>query len=352
MPSFVEINISQSGVDFMSEQSRRKFLISASSIIAGAAVIGGGASLLQGNQAYADEISANAQGVQDATAVSPTRWMTSLPDSALISSLNIPGSHNTCARYGGASTACHNSSLADQLAAGIRCIDIRCRHFNNVFTIHHGSVYQKLTFGSGVRDVCIKFLQENPGECIIMMVKEEYKPAGNTETFDDTFQRYLSGTEQFWFLGNTIPKLGEVRGKILLVRRFDAFIPFGQTEGIAATPDLWTDNATFTIAGGAFLMVQDQYNVSTILPVSINKKWKQISNLLSLAQEDQFDDDWYMNFLSGSSAFAFPNHVAAQINPKLQKYLTSNNLQGKKIGTIMMDFAPRALINQIIALNG
>lgn len=47
--------------------------------------------------------------------------------------------------------------LADQLNAGIRYVDIRCRQIQDIFAIHHDAYYLSLNFGSGVRDVCIAF---------------------------------------------------------------------------------------------------------------------------------------------------------------------------------------------------
>ena len=54
---------------------------------------------------------------------------------------------------------------------------------NNEFLIHHGEVYQHLNFDD-VQLMCYTFLLNDPSEVIVFMVmKEEYKPEGNTETF-------------------------------------------------------------------------------------------------------------------------------------------------------------------------
>lgn len=110
--------------------------------------------------------------------LTPYNWMSQVLGSKKLSELNIPGTHESCARYGGPLAACQTLSLQEQLEAGIRFIDIRCRHIgdgngNDIFTIHHDVFYQNLTFGTGVRDVCIDFLKKNPTECIVMSIKEE-----------------------------------------------------------------------------------------------------------------------------------------------------------------------------------
>ncbi|WP_300464637.1 hypothetical protein [Desulfobacula sp.] len=44
-------------------------------------------------------------------------------------------------------------SLAQQLDSGIRAFDIRLRHLNNSFTVHHGAAYQNATFGNNASRV-------------------------------------------------------------------------------------------------------------------------------------------------------------------------------------------------------
>src|SRR6185369_6685331 len=111
-------------------------------------------------------------------------WMSSLNSGLYLSQFSIAGTHETMARYEPATgtAKCQNLTLADQLNAGVRFIDIRCRHYNNAFVIHHGSVYQNANFDD-VLNACTSFLQANPSECIILSVKDEYTPSGNTRTF-------------------------------------------------------------------------------------------------------------------------------------------------------------------------
>ena len=116
-------------------------------------------------------------------------WMSRVPDERPLSQLSIPGTHDTCALRNGASfgfAKCQSWSLEDQLEAGIRFIDIRCRHVGDRFHIYHGIVDQKMTFAK-VQEVCRTFLKGHPTECIVMSVKEEHKPANNSQSFEKTF---------------------------------------------------------------------------------------------------------------------------------------------------------------------
>lgn len=278
-----------------------------------------------------------------ARAATNTRWLTALPDSTVLSRLTLPGTHDTCARVGGGLAACQTLSLAEQLAAGVRFIDIRCRHIDDVFAIHHGSVFQNLYFGTGVQDVCADFLAANPGETIIMSVKEEYTSSNITRTFEQTFDNYVSQRPAIWHLGNTVPTLGAVRGKVVLFRRFSA----GSAKGLAAAS--WPDDATFDIAGAADISVQDEYAVPTLLPWDISAKWDAVSALLDRAAGDT-TARMFVNFASGASVLAFPNAVADRINPKLAAKLAGSF--PNRLGAVLMDFPTDALIARLIALNG
>ncbi|MBX9254517.1 phosphatidylinositol-specific phospholipase C domain-containing protein [Desmonostoc muscorum CCALA 125] len=276
----------------------------------------------------------------------PHSWIDKLSDSKKISKVNIPGTHETCALHGAPlnlfGAICQNRTLKEQLEAGIRFIDIRCRHIENVFAIHHGAIYQKINFGTGVRDVCINFLKANPSEFIIMSIKREYNDANNTREFQDTFDWYIKGNENFWFFDNRIPTIKEVRGKIVLLRRFTG------NKGIAALP--WADNATFDVVkNGGTLKIQDEYTVNTILAPDINKKWEKIKNLLDKAKSDA-SDNWYINFTSGASTGAYPDAVAGRINYRVYDYLGAGNFSNR-LGTFAMDFPDNNMINRIISLN-
>jgi 1-phosphatidylinositol phosphodiesterase len=304
--------------------SRRAFVTAIGGLVIGAGVVG--------------------HSIQTAhTQAAPTQWMTGLNDSIKISRLTLPGTHNTCALQGGKIAVCQTRLLQDQLAAGIRFIDIRCRHIDNVFAIHHGSTYQGINFGAGVRDVCIAFLKANPGECIVMSVKEEYDASGNTRTFEDTFDWYLPGFENFWYLGDSIPTMKDVRGKIVLLRRFPAMrLP----KGIDAS--VWQDNETFEIkTANAILEVQDNYKVPSVL--SVSGKWGHVQDLLDRAKSDT-SDTWYLNFSNGTSLMAFPSYVAGEINPQLYNYLGASF--PNRVGTLAMDFPDDNLISRIIGING
>jgi 1-phosphatidylinositol phosphodiesterase len=177
-----------------------------------------------------------------------------------------------------------------------------------------------------------------------MQVKHEYNDENNTQTFQQTFDGYVQGFESFFYLDNRIPTLGEVRGQIVVVRRFD--VDSNAPRGLQAVP--WQDNATFDV--GPF-HIQDQYQVPGLAPPLVNAKWRAVDALLGRAIQDA-SDAWYINFASGSgSGGYYPADLAAQINPTLYEWLTVVPPIPNRLGTLMLDFPDDNMIRRIISLN-
>jgi len=145
-------------------------------------------------------------------------WMASLPDDQPLSEVTMPGTHNTMALYGGVFAECQTWSLASQLRAGVRFLDVRVRYFNGNLTIHHGVSYQWAHFGHVLEGVA-DFLVEYPSETVLMRVKEEY-----SETYDiygavvDYVRRYADW-DLLWH-SRLVPTMGEARGKLVVLQDF------------------------------------------------------------------------------------------------------------------------------------
>lgn len=174
----------------------------------------------------------------------PANWMSGINANKKLSEISIPGTHDTCTWKATPISRCQNRTLPEQLAAGVRFIDIRCRHYKDKFELHHGSEYLGMDFGYVLKS-CRKFLTDQPQECIVMSVKEEHDAADNKKTFEQVFNKYVATDAGLWHLGNTIPTLGAVRQKVVLLRRFYISPDSNPAQrGIDLTA--WIDNATFT----------------------------------------------------------------------------------------------------------
>ncbi len=268
-------------------------------------------------------------------------WMQDLKDTALLSQLSIPGTHDSGARFEPiAGTAkCQNLTIAEQLAIGVRALDIRCRHIDNAFTIHHGQVYQNMNF-TDVLNACSSFLAANPSETIIMSVKEEYNPSNNTRTFVETFNSYVNQSPGLWYMGTKIPALGQVRGKIVLFRRF------GGVSNLGLEATSWGDDTTFSIGGVAPMRVQDNYSNG-----SGSEKWTDVNNMLNEAKNG-YAGTLYVNFTSGYTSFlGIPSitTVSNYVNPRLETYFNSN--PSGRFGMLMMDFVNDVRAEKIYKTN-
>ncbi len=295
-------------------------------------------------------------------------WMRDLTDGTSLAALSLPGTHETMSIHGGAWTQTQENfgdsggTLAAQLAAGIRMIDIRARvNTGNTFTIHHGATYQKANFD----DVLTKlsdFLGAHPTETVILRLKQECTgefgsctDASGQSNFPTIFDAYVANRPGlFWTPSVTraraaaMPNLGAVRGKVVLAAmngpRGGRFADYG----LAQFAD-WND--------GSSTFVQDAYNVPNI--GAIATKRDQVRRFLDATSAGD-PTKMYVNFGSGSSLFATPEQVAGGalgvqgVDPFLLTYLNEGpevHTPVVRTGALMLDFPGGGLINKIIAYN-
>ena len=268
-------------------------------------------------------------------------WMDALDGDKSLAQFSIPGTHNSAAFYEPIRgvAKCQNGSIADQLNAGVRFLDIRCRHQNDAFAIYHGPINQRQTFVNVVNDVT-NFLRIHPSETVILSVQETAGAQNNTRSFEATFDDTIARTPSPWLLDPTVPTLDQARGKIVLLRRFKSAKPLG----IDASN--WPDNSTFSKNN---LRVQDQYQVG-----DTSAKWRATESMLNQTHADDAATPLTLNFASGVKPliFGIPNisAVANEINPRLARYFGAN--KSGIFGVVIMDFADGKSCAAIYRTNG
>ncbi len=274
----------------------------------------------------------------------PGDWMGGLGDAALLCDITLPGTHDTCALHGGDWPTTQSRPLAEQLNAGVRFIDIRCRHEGDVFNIFHGIADQHLEYGAGVQQVCLDFLAAHPAETIVMSVKPEGDGGGNARTFEQLFGDYIErfGCEAHWRLADTMPTLAEARGRIVLFRRFDTDAA-DRVLGLAPLP--WPDNTIFEAGHAARFHIQDAFRIPTLADREI--KWRRIEALLGEAGRGA--GTAFVNFCSGTGLGSHPRLMADEINPRLTDYLTKT-ARGR-FGWVLVDFESDALNRLLFETN-
>lgn len=160
-------------------------------------------------------------------------WMKYVDGNKYLDELSIPGTHDssTCSIDNDTEpqtslAKCQQDYIPTQLLEGIRYFDIRLgkNNENGDPGIDHGICYLLKKDGgfihlSDVIGYFKTFLNENPSEALIMLVSR-----GNDETTDDSvttaFANVMDNNSDLFYTSSHVPTLNEVRGKIVLLRRF------------------------------------------------------------------------------------------------------------------------------------
>ncbi|XP_006821006.1 1-phosphatidylinositol phosphodiesterase-like [Saccoglossus kowalevskii] len=228
-----------------------------------------------------------------------TDWMSRISGDTSIAALSIPGTHQTMARHGGIAYQCQSRSLRAQLNAGIRWLDIGCRHYENDLPLHHGMVYQYANLDD-VFWTCISFLKDNSSETIILRIKEEHKPRQNSRSMDESVQLYIDKHDRakdFWNEVDTMPTLKEARGKIVVL------CSYGE--------------ATFGIK-------YDLLNVADKYDVKFYKVREKVDNVIAHLDEAKRGNisTMYVTYCSGSGGI-IPYDCAEKVNEKVYNHISS-----------------------------
>jgi 1-phosphatidylinositol phosphodiesterase len=281
-----------------------------------------------------------------AASVDRAAWMAALPDSAPLTALSLPGTHDSGAWTGSVWSRTQDLTLAGQLASGVRFLDVRTRHYRDAFTIHHGAEYLNLDFTDVVRAVAA-FLAAHPRETVLMRMKKEHTEEGNTRTYEETLDHYIEHdpdtrdllADHLWVPpeqgGARVPALGEARGRVVVVQDFAASRDYGVR---------WN---------GPALAVQDDYRVPTLF--DIPAKWEKARAHFDAAASGP-GDVLHVNHLSGSGApWANPREVAwgalgmRGVNDHALDHLRSSDAY--RTGVVVMDFPSQELTDLVLGHN-
>ena len=286
--------------------------------------------------------------VPNAPAAGAGDWMAALPDDRVISEITIPGTHDCASQNAqlGFITKCQALDAAQQLNIGARYLDIRLGAVDGALKLYHGFTKCKasplpwaaqIDLEDVLRD-CYAFLDAHPGETILFAVKQEHGSLSDAE-FDALVQGYVQRDPERWLTPDAIPTLGEARGKLVLLRRYEG----------AGLSLLWAnqnghdDVSLNTVAednGSYTLWVQDRYEYGTA------DKWNAFLAGLDAAQTD--GESAAVHFLStkGTLPQGHPWFFARRLNPQLLA------LDPAQLGGwIVVDFLTPELAQAIYSVN-
>ncbi|KAH8821900.1 PLC-like phosphodiesterase [Xylogone sp. PMI_703] len=341
------------------------------------------------------------ENVQSHTAT----WMKKYPDRTELYRMNIPGTHDsatwnyTQARQdelrpltdiNGVVPApaqyyrCQDVPFIDMLNGGIRAFDLRFAFdpTNTTLVFYHSQSLQSET--STVNDVLYAFyhwLDDHPSETIFLSFMNEGSTAKYAH-FDVRVQTAIynaltdaAAKKYFVQTKGELVTLGEARGKITLLRRFNLNqLPASYN---AALPGLdftngWNDNdpditLQYNGAKGLNAYIEDFYEMDSPIgsPASLNVAWKYnttTAHLIKAATEHH--DSLFWSFASSEYTSNIPpetpeiqalgNGTAVTplggVNDRLVSFL--RGMKGKRVGIVMFDFfeQPSNLIETFLSI--
>lgn len=320
-------------------------------------------------------------------------WMSAISGNAFLSSLTIPGIHDAAAakiyiaikdRSSWVPFACCQSlPISRLLAAGVRYIDLRAGYLENdlkTLIAYHNFVPMAdadgnpLTIESIFQD-CYKFLakSQSKSEGLLMQIKQDYEGkdgAASKAKFATDMKALINKSSNKWLLSASVPQLGDLRGKIQLIRRFpapDVQGDFGIDVSDKATKgDTWRDNTTFELkTGNVTLQIQDLWNLDLMnLSTMPQTKFESVKQHLGAGYKDKALTTWYINFTSANKPGGLTGPLAIAngwwlpypvqgVNSKLDAYFNAAKSKLGRYGTILMDYPQDTpeLLNAIVRMN-
>ncbi|CAM1373582.1 phosphatidylinositol-specific phospholipase C domain-containing protein [Tenacibaculum xiamenense] len=298
-------------------------------------------------------------------------WMSYLDPETNIANLTIPGTHDTGA-YGKADLTgeqhvfprstyiTQNLSFYEQLNKGIRFFDIRLKESDSYLSgdpiIVHGDIKFHTRFKRDVLGAIKRFFNENKNEALIMTIQSDQGSASKLSTELRNIINDPSYSKLF-FTDNRLPRLKELRSRILLITRKLNNVP-----GIKYSP---IDNVTSVASpyagnlNGPYIKVNNYYDLGTDSCFSWpfnncdknkDRKWGRVKELMEEAQNNRYSNRLYLNAINGYTSTnivgiptPIPNITAVSdyMNPRVKNYMKKID---KSYGVLILDWVEAPLI--------
>ena len=300
-------------------------------------------------------------------------WMANIPDDALLSSVNIPATHDT----GTAGvveddipqvsiTSCQNLYYDEQLNMGARSFDIRANATKDdasvadVKIVHGGELWQcqekngsDLTLQS-ILNTSLGFLEKHKSETVILTVKSD---AGSTIGLEHAVAEFIEKNKDKVYSGGDIPSMKEARGKIIFLRRFnltknyDSSVERAMGFNLTNWDDIKYKDYKYAYKlyddGKNHVYIQDAYNTYG------SEKWPYILETMkqTTGQDTSHPieyNSWVFNYTSCSQGA--PLGLTQEINPRLFKD-EDNCIDTRFLGTVMLNFIDEPMSRLIYETN-
>lgn len=318
------------------------------------------------------------RGSVDITKLNLNNWMYYLSDNIPINQINLPGTHDSGTAFPTIwettpFASAQDDTIPEQLENGIRVLDIRLNVLDCTdnmtwrdLAIYHGPFsmrkYEYLTipflYFEDVLEWVQEFLARNDSEVVIIKLQEEDGPGSfaNKESlrllseFSQEVKAKKIPNAVYYYQGEEIPKLGDVRGKIVFIDNESYSISISDTEkkDSGKTYTKFEDHCDI-LPSDKLKWVRDTFeHVKTYQSV--------LSTHETFGKDPDNDDTWDEPRvkLVHTSSNSFPNPlgapalVANKVNPWFEKY---QFVQGYRYGWIMMDFPTEKMVRKVIESN-
>ncbi|KAL2885200.1 1-phosphatidylinositol phosphodiesterase [Ceratocystis lukuohia] len=273
-----------------------------------------------------------------------TDWMSTMEDTVFLSQLAIPGTHNSMTdRIEDSRLQTQNVPLFEQLRGGIRYIDISCRCIDNHIMVYNEAVDTGYSLDD-VLTTIYNFLDEHSRETIILRIQNG-GISDDSKSFLGCIERYfVPGTklgdraDQYIYsrnADNSIPILGHVRGKVLILQDFKSSPP-----GRYGIP--W---------GSRSVSSYNRWFPSGVLWLGL--KWAGVKANLNRAPS-QYHNKLRITHTTASAGVS-PIIIAAKegddfgMNRRLGRYIMTE--EGNCQGVVVMDFPGNHLIYYFMRWN-
>ena len=330
-------------------------------------------SLVFGKEGMNVELSILAGNTAETAYSYANEWMAGIPDEALLSSINIPATHDT----GTAGvvedlvpsvsiTSCQNLYYDEQLNMGARSFDIRANATKDdasaadVKIVHGGELWQcqekngnDLTLQS-ILNTSLGFLEKHKSETVILTVKPD---AGSTIGLEHAVAEFIEKNKDKVYSGGDIPSMKEARGKIIFLRRFnltknyDSSVERAMGFNLTNWDDIKYKDYKYAYKlyddGKNHVYIQDAYNTYG------SEKWPYILETMkqTTGQDTSHPieyNSWVVNYTSCSRGA--PLGLTQEINPRLFKD-EDNCIDTRFLGTVMLNFIDEPMSRLIYETN-
>ncbi|KAL2885132.1 1-phosphatidylinositol phosphodiesterase [Ceratocystis lukuohia] len=270
-------------------------------------------------------------------------WMRIIVDSVPLSILSIPGTHSSMTdKVENGFLQTQNVPLAQQLASGIRYIDITCRYTNDEMKVYKGPV----DTGYGLKDVLttmFDFLDDYPSEAVILRIQKG-GTLDDSKTFLDSMKSYFEAgsklgdraLQRVYFRdpdNTAVPTLGQVRGKVLILQDFKTTDRYGIR---------WNSKR-----------ISSYSNKLPAISILLPSYWSRVQSHISRSPSQNLDKLRITHTRVGLGVkpinMAAKSDGDAGMNGYLGKYLLLE--KGDSYGIVAMDFPNDALVQAIVKLN-